>query len=47
MRIVYKYNSAKAQNPQRGGLKIKINMATVERHAAVQKKIKLNYVKLN
>jgi nucleoid DNA-binding protein len=48
MRLIGRYNFAKAQNPQTGE-SIKIKTATVGLHATKKsiKSIKLNYVKLN
>jgi hypothetical protein len=47
MRLIGRYNFAKAQNPQTGE-SIKIKMATVGQHATKSiKSIKINYVKLN
>jgi hypothetical protein len=45
MKLIGKYNFAKAQNPQSGGsTKVKLGMATVGLHAT--KKIKLCQIKL-
>jgi hypothetical protein len=42
MRLIGKYNFAKAQNPQSGGsIKIKIGMATVGLHATKKSIIKI------
>jgi hypothetical protein len=48
MKVMRKYNFAKAQNPRMGEVqKLNIEMATVRLDAEIKKIIKVNYVKLN
>jgi hypothetical protein len=47
MKLIRRYNFAKAQNPQKGErLKFKLRQATVRQYAVTQN-YQINYVKLN